>query len=164
MQGSVSQENRAALGRWSILLLAVGVGFAPLVADFGLQAWGHPSAEIFLILLGGAIWLGWRGWRHVGPVGPTVGQRRQAPAVAILAWLVLAAAAVLDSPNLGIVALVIALAAWGLALGGPQLVRAWVPALGLLGCVIFVQMEMYQRLAVMLQERAAIGASALLDL
>jgi exosortase len=143
-----------------ILALA---GFGPLLAQFLFNLWKFDTYQFFPLALAGAGFLAWRGLREVprplehGSAWLTV------PGMAVV-FAVLAAASVLWSPWMGAVSFLLALAVFAWWLGGWSLVKALFPAWIMLLTVVPPPLKLDTRFALLLQEWATAGSSAILAL
>jgi hypothetical protein len=110
----------------ALLLLVLAAGFLPALILFGISVWSQPAYRFFPLGAVAVVLLCWLGGRREpsprgsGPAWLTGGFLG-------LAVLLLAGAIVLWSPWLGAVAAAVALPGVANWVGGPPLVRAWLP-------------------------------------
>jgi exosortase len=162
--GPVPPPGRTAVPHWAVLvpLAVVAAAHLPLLAAHARQLWLRPHYQFFpLVLLGAAVLLRQRlrglGRLTPGPVWPSA-------LVFGPAFVLLAAAEVLDSSWLGTVATLVMLLGAAHALGGrPLLVRA-LPAWALLWLAVPPPLELDRDLILWLQGLTAQWSSRVLDL
>jgi exosortase len=134
----------------------------PLLAIQARLTWGHPHYRFFPLVLAGAAMLAARDGGRLGPLEPGSGPRA---AVALAgAWFILTAACLVGSAWFGTIAALVALVAVLDALGGGRLVRALLPACGLLWVAIPPPLRLDDTLVTILQGTATRWSSHLLDL
>lgn len=149
---------------WRLALMASGVllAYGPLLAAHGRQLWLRPHYQFFPVLLLGAAILAWQRLHSVHALRP--GPRSLSYGLVGLAASLLAAAVVLDSSWLGTVSLLLLLAAALLALGGPRLFLAALPAWAVLWLLLPPPFELDRNLVLALQSFTTQQSSRLLDL
>ena len=146
----------------AIALLAL-VGFGPLLAQFFWNLWNFDTYQFFPLALAGAGLLAWRGLQETER--PLEGGSGFLTLPLVLSFLgLLATAAVLWSPWMGMAAFLVAILAMAWWLGGWTLLRAVFPAWILLITVLPPPLRLDQRFALQLQEWATEGSSRVLAL
>ena len=155
-------DNGRGLSPLKIGLMAL-VGFGPLLAQFFWNLWNFDTYQFFPLALAGAGLLARRGLQETerpmeeGSVLVTL------PMVLFFLGL-LATAAVMWSPWIGMSAFLVAILTMAWWLGAWALVRALFPAWILLITVLPPPLKLDQRFALLLQEWATEGSSLLLAL
>lgn len=143
-------------------MLAVAAAHVPLVTAYYRLLWTEPHYQFFPLALGAAYWF-YRRDRDAVSSTSAAGRRGAGPLL-VLGMTTLAAAVVLDSPWLGVVAALINLAAWSADRGGLAELRRLVPA----GLIILITLRpplgLDDRLIKLLQRITAQAAGAVLDL
>ena len=152
---------------WRLSPLTIGllalVGFCPLLAQFFWNLWNFDTYQFFPLALAGAGLLAWRGLQETER--PLEGGSGFLTLPLVLSFLgLLATAAVLWSPWMGMAAFLVAILAMAWWLGGWTLLRAVFPAWILLITVLPPPLRLDQRFALQLQEWATEGSSRVLAL
>ena len=138
-------------------------GFGPLLTQFFLNQWKQEAHQFFPLAIAGAALLAWRGCGEARvPLVPGSGRVTLPLLLAALAILFLAALS--WSPWLGMVALLLGLAATAWSLGGGQLARALFPAGLVLATILPIPLKLDERLALTLEGWAVAGSSRALSL
>ena len=138
-------------------------GFGPLMAQFFYNLWQFDTYQFFPLALAGAGVLAWRGLNEVSrPLEPGSGVLTFPFMLVVLALL--GTAAVIWSPWMGAVSLLLALLAFAWWLGGWSLLKALFPAWLVLVTILPPPLKLDTRFALLLQEWATIGSSYLLAL
>lgn len=139
------------------------IGFGPLLAQFLFNLWKFDTYQFFPLALAGAGFLAWRGLREVDrPLEHGSAWLTVPGTLALLG--VLASASVLWSPWMGAVSFLLGIAVFAWWLGGWPLTKALFPAWVMLLTVVPPPLKLDTRFALLLQEWATAGSSAILAL
>jgi exosortase len=151
-----------AVGWGAALLVAVPViAHVPLLVQHGRQLWLRPHYQFFPLVFVGAAVLAYTRLRSFRPVAR--GNPWLAGAGLAAAWLLLAAAELLDSSWLGTVAVLGLLPVLAYAVGGAEAVRRSWPAWALLWLVVPPPLELDRNFILGLQAWTSRWSSAALD-
>jgi exosortase len=146
-----------------VLGLVALVGFGPLVAQFFANLWNFDTYQFFPLALAGAGVLAWRGLKEAER--PLEGGSAWLTVPMLFVSLVLlAGAAVMWSPWIGMAAFLVAVLAAAWWLGGWGLFKAVFPAWVMVVTVMPPPLKFDERFALQLQEWATIGSSRVLGL
>jgi exosortase len=140
----------------------LGLACLPLLALQARLTWGHSHYRFFPLVLLGAGLLGARDGSSLGVLAPGPGRR-----VRWLlggSWVLLAGACVLGSAWLGTVAALLATLSVADSLGGDRLLRALLPAWGLLWLAVPPPLGLDNALVTLLQAAATRWSCRMLDL
>ena len=140
----------------------MAVSFVPILLLHGSELWARPHYQFFPLVVPGAIALVWRWCGTLGRVDP--GNAALGSGLAVLAWLMLAAAIACISPGLGALAALVALLGAAYSLGGWKLTIAALPAWALLWLAIPPPKHLDVVLIVKLQNLVSRWSSRILDL
>lgn len=155
-------RSRLPVGRLLLVGLTVTAAYGPLLVQHALQMWDRPHYQFVpLIPVAAAVLLISR-MRGLGPLQP--GSRWLSLSLVGLAWLLLFAGEILNSPWFAAVALLVLAAAALYAVGDVKLFGAALPAWLLLWLAVPPPLQLDNQLVLALQTLTARWASAILDL
>ncbi len=140
----------------------IAAAFMPILLLHGHELWARPHYQFFPLVIPGAVALIWRWCGKLGRVEP--GMAALGSGMAVLAWLMLAAAVACISPGLGSLAALVALMGAAYTLGGWKLATAALPAWALLWLAIPPPKHLDVVLIVKLQNMVSGWSSRILDL
>lgn len=146
----------------TVLLLGV-VGFGPLLAQFFANLWNFDTYQFFPLALAGSGILGWRGLKEAErPL--MAGSLWISISLLLFSLILLAGAALIWSPWLGMAAFLTTLLAFVWWLGGWGLLKAVFPGWLMIFTVMPPPLKFDERFALLLQEWATLGSSRVLGL
>jgi exosortase len=147
--------------RAAVVGACLALAYLPLLAWHAQVLWDRPHYQFVPLLVPGAAVLAWLRVRHLGPLAP--GPRRRSAALLAASVSLLAVAALVGSPWLGMVAALLNLLGLAYTLGGRALLRAVLPACLFLGLAVPPPLGLDLRLIVELQGALARVCSRVLD-
>jgi exosortase len=157
---TIALKNLLKQNRLNLLLSALGAG--PLVWIFFRELWRHPAYQFYPIALVAAAVLAYRAAGDLGGIA-VPGSRGKARFLGGVAGAFFIAANTLWSPWLAMLALLLMLMTSLWNIGGARALRAFLPALLVLACIIPPPLGWDQKLTVWLASVAASVSSCALD-
>ena len=152
--------SRAALGAYAPAAV-IGASFVPMLVLHARELWSRPHYQFFPAVLVGSAALVWQSCRGLGALRP--GRPSVSWALAGAGWAMLVVALAFLSPPLAAVAALTTLPAAVYALGGWPLLRAALPAWGMLWLLITPPKQLDFTLIAKLQTVVSHWTSRLLD-